>query len=54
VVAWQLELAGYSMIVQAWDFEPGDHSAIRMRDALEDADRTMALVGRLPGLALLH
>jgi hypothetical protein len=43
-VAWQLEQARYSVIVQAWDFEPGDNFVARMRDALEQADRTLALV----------
>jgi tetratricopeptide (TPR) repeat protein len=43
-VAWQLEQAGYRVTVQAWDFEPGDNFVIRMRDALEQADRTLALV----------
>jgi len=43
-VAWQLEQAGYQVIVQAWDFEPGDNFVVRMRDALEQADRTLALV----------
>jgi tetratricopeptide (TPR) repeat protein len=43
-VSWQLEQAGHSVIVQAWDFEPGDNFVARMRDALEHADRTLALV----------
>jgi hypothetical protein len=43
-VAWQLEYAGYAVIVQAWDFVPGDNFVVRMRDALEQADRTLALV----------
>jgi tetratricopeptide (TPR) repeat protein len=43
-IAWQLEQAGYQVIVQAWDFEPGDNFVVRMRDALEQADRTVALV----------
>jgi len=43
-VAWQLEQTGYQVIVQAWDFEPGDNFVVRMRDALEQADRTLALV----------
>jgi TIR domain/Tetratricopeptide repeat/NB-ARC domain len=43
-VAWQLEQAGYRVIVQAWDFEPGDNFVDRMKDALEQADRTLALV----------
>jgi hypothetical protein len=43
-VAWQLEQAGHQVIIQAWDFEPGDNFVARMRDALEQADRTLALV----------
>ena len=42
-VAWQLEQAGYRVIVQAWDFEPGDNFVVRMRDALEQADRTLGV-----------
>ena len=43
-IAWQLEMNGYSVIVQAWDFEPGDNFVLRMRSALEEADRTLALI----------
>jgi tetratricopeptide (TPR) repeat protein len=43
-VAWQLEQAGYSVVLQAWDFEPGDNLVARMRDALERSDRTIALI----------
>jgi tetratricopeptide (TPR) repeat protein len=43
-VAWQLEQAGYQVIIQAWDFEPGDNFVVRMRNALEQADRTLALI----------
>lgn len=43
-VARQLEQAGYQVIVQVWDFEPGDNLVVRMRDALEQADRTLALI----------
>jgi hypothetical protein len=43
-VAWQLEQAGYQVTIQAWDFEPGDNFVARMRDALEQADRTLALI----------
>jgi tetratricopeptide (TPR) repeat protein len=43
-VAWQLEQAGYQVILQAWDFEPGDNFLVRMRDALEQSDRTLALI----------
>jgi tetratricopeptide (TPR) repeat protein len=43
-IAWQLEAEGYTVIIQAWDFEPGDNFVARMRDALEHAERTLALV----------
>jgi hypothetical protein len=43
-IAWQLEQAGYQVIIQAWDFEPGDNFVVRMRDALDQADRTLTLV----------
>jgi tetratricopeptide (TPR) repeat protein len=43
-VAWQLEQAGYSVVLQAWDFEPGDNFVIRMRDALDRSDRTISLI----------
>jgi tetratricopeptide (TPR) repeat protein len=45
-VAWQLEDANYRTILQAWDFEPGDNFVVRMQDALEEADRTLALVSK--------
>jgi len=43
-IAWHLEQTGYQVIIQAWDFEPGDNFVDRMRDALEQADRTLALM----------
>jgi tetratricopeptide (TPR) repeat protein len=43
-VGWQLEQAGYSVVVQVWDFEPGDNFVVRMRDAIERTDRTIALI----------
>jgi hypothetical protein len=43
-IAWQLEDAGYSTVLQAWDFRPGDNFVVRMRDALETAERTLAVV----------
>jgi hypothetical protein len=43
-VAWQLEDEGWTTVLQAWDFSPGDNFIQRMRDALEQADRTIALL----------
>jgi tetratricopeptide (TPR) repeat protein len=45
-VAWQLEEAGWTTVLQAWDFTPGDNFIARMRDALEQADRTIALLSQ--------
>jgi tetratricopeptide (TPR) repeat protein len=43
-IAWQLEAARYNTVLQAWDFAPGENFVVRMRDALEQADRTIALL----------
>jgi hypothetical protein len=43
-IAWQLEEAGYATVLQAWDFRPGDSFVVRMRDALQTAERTLAVV----------
>jgi tetratricopeptide (TPR) repeat protein len=45
-VAWQLEDEGWTTVLQAWDFTPGDNFIQRMRDALEQADRTIALLSQ--------
>jgi hypothetical protein len=45
-VAWQLEDDGWTTVLQAWDFTPGDNFVVRMRDALEQADRTIALLSQ--------
>lgn len=43
-IAWQLEAAGYTTVLQAWDFAAGENFVVRMRDALEHADRTIAVL----------
>lgn len=43
-IAWQLEAAGYSTIVQAWDFRPGGNFVLAMQDAATRAKRTAALL----------
>jgi TIR domain/NB-ARC domain len=45
-IAWQLEEAGWTTVLQAWDFAPGDNFVVRMREALEQADRTIALLSQ--------
>jgi tetratricopeptide (TPR) repeat protein len=43
-IAWQLEAERYTTVLQAWDFRPGNNFVARMRDALQDADRTIAVL----------
>src|SRR4029453_3493836 len=52
-IAWQLEQAGYLVVIQAWDFEPGDNHVARMRDGLEQADPTLSWANVPPVLARL-
>ena len=42
-IAWQLEEAGYSVIIQAWDFRPGGNFVLDMQKAAE-AERTIAVL----------
>ncbi len=35
-IAWQLEKAGYRVLIQAWDFVPGAHWMTRMTDAARE------------------
>src|SRR5262245_6053395 len=42
-ISWQLEEAGYSVVVQAWDFRPGGNFALDMQKATE-AERTIAVL----------
>jgi HAD superfamily hydrolase (TIGR01662 family) len=42
-IAWQLEAAGYSVIVQDWDFQPGSNFMRDIRRALDTADTTIAV-----------
>jgi len=43
-IAWQLEDAGYTTILQAWDFRPGSNFALEMDRATRDAERTIAVL----------
>ncbi|MGK5681373.1 TIR domain-containing protein [Actinoplanes sp. URMC 104] len=45
-IGWQLEAAGYRVILQDWDFSGGDVFLAKMNDALRDADRTIVLLSR--------
>ncbi|WP_307873654.1 MULTISPECIES: TIR domain-containing protein [unclassified Frankia] len=43
-IAWQLEAAGYRVLIQAWDFVAGTNWQIRMQQGMEGARRTVAVL----------
>ncbi|MGA3075629.1 MAG: toll/interleukin-1 receptor domain-containing protein, partial [Bryobacteraceae bacterium] len=43
-IAWQLEAAGYTSIIQAWDFRPGSNFVLDMQRAATEAERTIAVL----------
>src|SRR5947209_5151747 len=43
-IAWQLEQAGYSVIVQAWDFLAGSNFVLEMHKATIEAKQTVAVL----------
>ncbi len=43
-IAWQLEAAGYTTILQAWDFLAGGNFVLQMDEATKQAKRTIAVL----------
>lgn len=43
-IAWVLEEHGYSIIIQAWDFRPGDNFILDMQRASTETERTMMVL----------
>lgn len=43
-VAWILESEGYITILQAWDFRPGQSFVLRMNEALQQCNHTIAIL----------
>jgi diguanylate cyclase (GGDEF)-like protein len=43
-IAWQLELAGHSTILQAWDFLPGQNFVLEMQRAVLESDLTIVVL----------
>ncbi|KAB0240252.1 toll/interleukin-1 receptor domain-containing protein [Microcystis aeruginosa EAWAG127a] len=43
-IAWILEEAGYSVIIQAWDFRPGSNFVLEMQTATVQAEKTLAVL----------
>jgi hypothetical protein len=45
-IAWELEEAGYTTILQAWDFTPGSHFVTAMHLATQVTECTIAVLSR--------
>ena len=45
-LAWQLEAAGCSTVIQAWDFRPGQNFVLEMHKAAKDTHRTIAVLSQ--------
>jgi len=43
-IAWQLEEAEYTTVLQAWDFRPGSNFALEMDRAAKEAERTIPVL----------
>jgi hypothetical protein len=43
-IAWQLEDAGHTTVLQAWDFRPGCNFVLEMNKATEVSNRTIAVL----------
>src|SRR5215510_7353615 len=43
-IAWQLEAAGYTTVLQAWDFRPGVNFVRAMQHAATESERTIAVL----------
>jgi|GEM_PF-3478881 len=43
-IAWTLEEAGYSVVIQAWDFRPGGNFILDMQRAAVECQKTIAVL----------
>lgn len=43
-IAWTLEAVGYSVIIEAWDFRPGENFAVKMQNATVQAEKMIAVL----------
>ena len=43
-IAWQLEEAKYTTVIQAWDFRPGANFVLEMQKATANCERTIAVL----------
>ena len=45
-IAWKLEEAGYSTVIDVWDFRPGSNFVLEMQRAATEANRTVAVLSQ--------
>jgi hypothetical protein len=45
-IAWTLEEAGFSVIIQAWDFRPGGNFVLDMQRAASGAEKTIVVLSQ--------
>src|SRR6202140_3966761 len=43
-IAWELQAAGYTTLIQAWDFRPGTDWAIKMQEGATECNRILAVL----------
>jgi hypothetical protein len=43
-IAWQLEEKGYTTTLQAWDFRPSENFVLKMDEAIQSSERTIAVL----------
>ena len=43
-LAWTLEEAGYTVVLQAWDFRPGSNSVLDVQRATAECEKTIAVL----------
>src|SRR5512132_2683294 len=43
-IAWQLEAAGHTTVIQAWEFRPGSNCMLEMDRASQEAEQTIAVL----------
>jgi TIR domain/Effector-associated domain 9 len=43
-IGWTLEEAGYSVVIDAWDFRPGGNFALEMDKAVKESQKTIAIL----------
>ena len=43
-IAWTLEENDYTILIQEWDFRPGENFAVEMQNAITECERTIAVL----------